>query len=57
MGLLFKKVVNRNITPPEQKQVDYALTYFETKRIYFIAHKGFILFNSKHGVTKYPNIL
>ena len=31
LGLLFKKVVNRNITPPEQKQVEYALTYFQIK--------------------------
>ena len=31
LGLLFKKVVNRNITPPEQKQVEYALTHFQIK--------------------------
>ena len=31
LGLLFKKVVNRNITPSEQKQVEYALTHFQIK--------------------------
>ena len=36
LGLLFKKVVNRNITPPEQKQVEYALTHFQIKSGYVI---------------------
>ena len=39
MVLLFKKVVNRNITPPEQKQVENALTYFETKSVYVREYK------------------
>ena len=30
-GIVIQKVVNRNITPPEQKQVENALTYFEIK--------------------------
>ena len=33
LGLLFKKVVNRNITPPEQKQVEYALTHFQMLKL------------------------
>ena len=30
-GIVIQKVVNRNIIPPEQKQVENALTYFEIK--------------------------